>query len=77
MPCGGIFPVQAEDGVECFYCEARTPAPDHFCEEWDALLHGKCVEPFLKTAEGKIVVEHNHLIVVEIDGVRKTLLNGT
>ena len=66
MPCGGIYPMEGRRGVECFYCEGRTPIPDHYCEEWDAFLHGKCVEPFLTTEEGKIVIEHGHEVVVMI-----------
>jgi len=83
MPCGGIVPVQGswiEDSInaalgaptdpessDCFLCGKPITADMHFCEEWDALLHMECVEPFLKTDEGKVVIAHGHPVVVRKD----------
>jgi hypothetical protein len=39
-----------------------------WCEEWDAPLHTGCVEEFLKTPDGKIVLAHGHSIVLEPNG---------
>ena len=76
MPCGGIFPVfgnwvekyllQAADTPDpidkCWQCD-RT-GPDHFCLEFDCFLHGSCVEKFLQTQEGEIVLKHGHEVRV-------------
>jgi len=71
MPCGGIFPVKGS-WVEyysihdlphrCIYCD-EIGGVTHFCEEWDGFLHAQCIDQFLMTEEGKIVVEHGHEIV--------------
>jgi hypothetical protein len=64
MPCGGIYPCDGWEGVECFHCgkPIDTDGEGVFCEEWDAPLHDGCVPAFLKTAEGEIVVAHEHTI---------------
>lgn len=76
MPCGGIWPIKPlEEAVSkdswCYHCvewlSKSGKTPDHEVEEWDAVLHGDCVEAFLKTDEGKLVIEHNHLIQVYDD----------
>lgn len=73
MPCGGIFPTTPGD-CACFHCNKKDPPPDHFVLEWDAFIHGTCVEAFLTTQEGKIVLGHKHEVVVAgPDGVERTL----
>jgi hypothetical protein len=32
--------------------------------EWDSVIHKGCIEAFLKTEEGQIVIDHNHHIQV-------------
>ena len=73
MPCGGIWPASPQGlkdfvGPEgrCFHCHEL--GPDHWVEEWDAFIHGKCVESFLDTDEGDIVISHQHIVLVKIDG---------
>jgi hypothetical protein len=80
MPCGGIYPVErapndcpVAEADRCWYCGKTEPKADHFVEEWDCYIHGVCVAPFLETDEGKIVLGHKHVVVVEIDGERKML----
>ncbi len=59
---------QFEPMKDCWHCGEAIPEADHFCDEWDCYLHGKCVKPFLETDEGKIVLSHKHLVHIEIDG---------
>jgi hypothetical protein len=59
MPCGGIFPFEAS-GI-CWQC--RLPESTHFCEEWDCYLHEGCINSFLESPEGKIVLSHGHEII--------------
>jgi hypothetical protein len=77
MPCGGIFPIKgswveameekAPHPAKCWQC--NKPGCDHWCEEWDTAIHGGCVEAFLKTEEGLLVLSHRHpVIVVKPDG---------
>ena len=63
MPCGGIYPIADADkmNLNCFHC--RKIGADHELIEWDAFIHGKCIDAFLRTAEGQIVVKHGHAIV--------------
>jgi len=70
MPCGGIYPVDGDSGVyapgydpQCFYCGQAKNGPWSFVEEWDALIHDLCIDDFLKTREGLIVVAHGHEIM--------------
>lgn len=67
MPCGGIYPTKHSvfAGMEgrCFHCHKE--GAKHFCEEWDCLLHARCVPDFLKTMEGKIVIEHGHEVLID------------
>ena len=62
MPCGGIYPIKVPAKYTCIYCEKGDT--DHWAEEWDGPLHGNCVVPFLGTEEGKVIVDHKHLIKV-------------
>ena len=85
MPCGGIFPIMGDNleayfasapgGIpECWYCRKRSPPPDHVLVEWDSFIHGECIRPFLRTEEGMIVVEHEHLIMIKNkDGTIETV----
>lgn len=61
MPCGGIYPMKGLEGERCWHCNHTNC--DHYCEEWDAGLHGACIELFLATEEGKIVLEHKHIVI--------------
>lgn len=73
MPCGGIYPLtqhfagpmldKTNPYHACFYCGKSEPTVTHFCDEWDCYLHRKCITPFLKTEEGKIVLEHGHEVI--------------
>ena len=86
MPCGGIFPMEPVVSTHpegqtcsccCWTCSKHFPPPDHFLIEWDAFIHGKCVEAFLKTDEGKIVLDHKHaVIVLGEDGIERTVHEG-
>jgi hypothetical protein len=73
MPCGGIYPVGPAD-VPCFLC--NESGADHALIEWDAALHGKCVQPFLNTDEGQIVLNHKHWVIVELGAERKVMHRG-
>jgi hypothetical protein len=78
MPCGGIYPLRHPDGSEahfaapmlgtsdydaCFYCGKLDPPCTHFCDEWDCYLHGDCIDAFLATEEGQIVLLHGHEVI--------------
>lgn len=83
MPCGGIYPVQRVPGDCpnkewdcCFFCQKNEPPPNHFVDEWDAYIHEGCVEAFLKTVEGQIVLEHGHAVTVFRDGKYVELHHG-
>jgi len=65
MPCGGIWPVHPFEG-ECFHC-GKTGQLDHFCEEWDTGLHAHCVQPFLQTPEGQVVLTHKHEVILRLN----------
>ena len=72
MPCGGIYPIEAmgesyQDvkDTPCWMC--GQSGCEVFCEEWDTGLHKKCVEEFLKTPEGKIVIAHGHEIHLDME----------
>ena len=75
MPCGGIYPVCPQEDI-CFYC-GKTGLLDHFCDEWDTGLHAECVEPFLKTEEGKVVLAHGHRIIVRINNQTRIVASGS
>jgi hypothetical protein len=71
MPCGGIFPVTVREeyigdlDARCWQCSHMMAAdiPASFCEEWDTFLHDRCIDAFLLTEEGRIVIDHGHEIV--------------
>lgn len=75
MPCGGIYPIggswvegyaaqQAQTGeADCFYCRKTEPPVTHFCDEWDCYLHAHCIDEFLATPEGQIVILHGHEVI--------------
>jgi hypothetical protein len=72
MPCGGISPGRPGTDDEsnpdfgCFYCNKTTTPEnpvDHFVEEWDAFLHGTCIDGFLAHDEGQVVLNHEHSII--------------
>ena len=53
--------------LRCYHCRrpGSTDEPlDHWCEEWDAPIHGGCVMEFLGTAEGEVVLSHYHEVRV-------------
>lgn len=68
-PCGGIYPIKdswLEPLVscgECFLCNLDTNTTDLWIEEWDAPLHRNCLETFMKTEEGQIIIKHGHSVV--------------
>lgn len=62
MPCGGIYPVSDAPTHPCWQCNEL--GADHALVEWDSVIHKNCIEAFLKTEEGQIVVAHNHHIQV-------------
>ena len=71
MPCGGIYPIK-DSWVEpycnigdCFQCNKQTDVNDLWVEEWDAPIHKNCVDDFLKTEEGKIILDHKHEVIRE------------
>ena len=77
MPCGGIYPIASTpfealrpegSGGYCFHCgkpDSVVPHPSHFVEEWDAYIHQECIESFLETEDGKIVLVHKHCVRVD------------
>jgi len=54
----------------CLYCtktdivtDISEPGHlDHFCAEWDGYLHSKCIPAFMKTDEGQIIIDHQHML---------------
>ena len=76
MPCGGIYPEKSSwaedyhyDNSPCFVCNKPSGKIDDnlWVEEWDTSIHRKCLEAFMKTDEGKIVIAHGHSIVLNWD----------
>lgn len=78
MPCGGIYPIsgswvepieaQSVAPLRCFHCDKSNPKPELWCEEWDSGLHRECVPAFLMTHDGKLIMEHGHLIHIPEKG---------
>lgn len=68
MPCGGIYPVSPikDKHARCWQCGMTAAAKplDHFCDEWDTLIHRACIPAFLVSVEGRIVLEHGHEVVI-------------
>lgn len=65
MPCGGIYPAEYDQpwNHRCFLCKWSGGGPWSFVEEWDADIHDECIDKFLETMEGKIVINHGHEVV--------------
>lgn len=70
MPCGGIYPADGrgfiqlpETGIHCYVC--GKPNARHFCDEWDCGIHARCVPDFLKSNEGKVVINHAHEVYLD------------
>ena len=75
MPCGGIYPIKGSwverhsaGGLRCYHCDKSFPTPELWVEEWDAPIHKACVEEFLKTPEGQVIVDHEHEIILNEGG---------
>lgn len=73
MPCGGIYPVKGTPFAEfvtpempCWFCDKGDC--DCFCDEWDAVIHSGCVEAFLFTDEGKVILRHKHPVSILENG---------
>jgi hypothetical protein len=66
MPCGGINVYTDVIPGKCWYCEGENA--NHYCEEWDCMLHDYCVIPFLMTDEGKLVIQHGHPVTIYFSG---------
>ena len=62
MPCGGLYPV-ADTHKQCFSCGISDHSEYSFVDEWDAFLHDRCIEEFLASPEGEIVINHGHEII--------------
>lgn len=69
MPCGGIHPISnnagtraADSSSPCWQCGEK--GGDCYLEEWDATIHSKCVEDFLHSDEGAVVLLHGHEVSV-------------
>lgn len=62
MPCGGIDWYKDIPPGDCYHCD--KPGATHFCEEWDCMLHVRCIIPFLDTEEGKVVKAHKHRVTI-------------
>ena len=68
MPCGGIVPIKQSvirslpdlDSLTCWVC--NKPNCELWCEEWDTPLHKACLKEFLASEEGKVIIDHQHLI---------------
>ena len=84
MPCGGINPIaplteEISSDWHCISCnewlDPEGKTPDHFCEEFDGVLHGGCVEEFLKSPEGLCVIAHNHRIQIYDDVLQEEGVN--
>ena len=71
MPCGGIYPVEppedehvayADGNLRCWQCNKpmSRDIPASFVEEWDSFIHDHCIDAFLLTEEGRIVIDHGH-----------------
>jgi hypothetical protein len=87
MPCGGIYPVDvsrwavalAPGDASCWQCGKglSSDIPASFCEEWDTFLHDACIDAFLASDEGQIVIGHGHEIIRRTDNAPKCLGSST
>jgi len=75
MPCGGIYPDSTMSKDRCWMC--RQIGCDHFVMEWDAAIHGTCIEAFLETEEGKVVLDHKHIVIRKTGNTEEVLHKGT
>jgi hypothetical protein len=75
MPCGGIYPISGSwvESIEkpniapllwCLHCNKPEPRPDFWCEEWDGGLHRDCIPAYLMGAEGRIIMDHGHMVFI-------------
>jgi hypothetical protein len=76
MPCGGIYPIKGSfvEPIEaqadpahpmvCWTCGKSDPKPTFWCEEWDTPIHRECIPEFLTTDEGRIVLNHGHMVYI-------------
>ena len=62
MPCGGIERYTDVPPGECWMCQ--KPGADHYCHEWDCMLHAECVIPFLASEEGMLLKAHGHAVTI-------------
>lgn len=69
MPCGGIRlayvpPKTIKDypyiDVRCWVCGKPCIGDCSFWDEWYAYLHDECVDKFLKSEEGALMLSHGH-----------------
>lgn len=69
MPCGGIFPIKdsfVEPYLKDYLCgTCNKNLATHYCEEWDNALCKDCIEPFLKSEEGLIMLQHGHEVILD------------
>lgn len=76
---GGIYPITppeedlAKDPLRCYHCGKFSPALDHYFEAKKMYMHGKCVEAFLETREGKSFLAEGFEVLISIDGSLKKL----
>lgn len=69
MPCGGIYPVRAEEHSRCWVCNKGNA--DHWIEEWDCGLHYECFGVFCRSDEFDIILGHKHNVELEHPDVTK------
>lgn len=62
MPCGGIYKQLTDKESWCFECgqTITTDTESYYCEEWDCDIHVTCLDAFLDSPEGEIVLLHGH-----------------
>ena len=48
----------------CWICDKLVGMNDLWIEEWDAPLHRRCLNQFMKTSEYRTIVLHGHPIVL-------------
>lgn len=63
MPCGGIWPIKPDNDPRsrCWVCD--KPGSNLCVEEWDAVLHSSCLDAFMETDEGRLIIRHSHDII--------------
>lgn len=69
MPCGGIYPVSGDledKEIDTCLCCGKSLAhaePGYAVLEWDCFIHKDCLDDFLKTPEGEVILKHKHEII--------------